>query len=126
MNINTSSEHERTGMIMKINRRQALFFVFMFALLLLEGATIAYATSTTTGVKEWETPLQKIRDSITGPVAFSVSALMLVAGGCGIAFGGDMSGWLRYVLISCLVIGVLGFVIPILGTIFGLDSSVVL
>lgn len=84
-------------------------------------AAPSYA-STSTGL-EWEEPLSKVTDSITGPVAYAISALMMVAGGAGIAFGGDVSGWLRYVLISCLVIGVLGFVIPLLGSLFGVSAA---
>lgn len=85
----------------------------------------AFASSSGGGLP-WEAPLTSITNSIKGPVAFSVSLLMLVAGGAGLAFGGDVSGWLRYILVACLVIGVLGFATNLLTSLFGFSGAVVL
>jgi type IV secretion system protein VirB2 len=102
------------------------FALLLVALFLVSGVFFVEAAHASTGTGlEWEAPLKKVTDSITGPVAFAISALMLVAGGAGIAFGGDVSGWLRYVLISSLVIGVLGFVIPLLGSLFGVSAAII-
>lgn len=60
--------------------------------LLLLAYSHAYATQT--GLP-WEGPLQKIANSITGPVAKIVGVLAIVLAGFGIAFGEAGSGMRR-------------------------------
>ena len=55
-------------------------------------ASNAYAT--TTGLP-WEGPLQKILDSLTGPVAKILGVIAIVIAGFGIAFGEAGSGMRR-------------------------------
>lgn len=54
--------------------------------------TSVYAT--TTGLP-WESPLQKILDSLTGPVAKVLGVIAIVIAGFGIAFGEASSGMRR-------------------------------
>ena len=39
------------------------------------------------GITEWETPLQKVVQSITGPVAFSISVIGIVVAGAMLIWG---------------------------------------
>ena len=91
----------------------AILVVGVCNLLLL---SCAYAT--TTGLP-WEGPLQKILDSLTGPVAKILGVIAIVIAGFGIAFGEAGSGMRRIFQIvlglsiaftaSTLVVSLFGF-----------------
>lgn len=50
-----------------------------------------------------------MRDSLTGPVAFSVSIIGIIVAGAVLIFGGDMNGFFRtlvfLVLVMALIVG---------------------
>ncbi|MEK6731143.1 MAG: TrbC/VirB2 family protein [Pseudomonadota bacterium] len=79
---------------------------------------IPAAYATTTGLP-WETPLQKILDSLTGPVAKILGVIAIVIAGFGIAFGESGSGMRRIFQVilglsiaftaSSLVVSLFGF-----------------
>lgn len=52
----------------------------------------AFAQTTTGQVMPWEGPLQKIMQSISGPVAMSLGVIIIVIAGLGIAFGESGTG----------------------------------
>jgi len=52
----------------------------------------------------FEDPLAKLRDTLTGPVAFAISLVGIVAAGAVLIFGGEMSGFLRTIVFLVLVI----------------------
>lgn len=83
-----------------LKRYLMLFFIF--------GAVFAFA-STTGGGLPWESPLQTIKASITGPVAFTLSILAIVACGIGLVWGGEMTTFVKtlvyIVLVIALVVG---------------------
>jgi type IV secretion system protein VirB2 len=56
----------------------------------------------------WESPLKKISDSLSGPVAFSMCVLAIFAGGAAVAFGADLPGWVRSIATITLVAGLIG------------------
>jgi type IV secretion system protein VirB2 len=76
------------------------------AIVLLSG-TGAFAASTGTNLP-WEGPLQTLVTSLTGPVAYAISIVAIVALGAGLAFGGEMSESMRRMLqvgiAVCLVV----------------------
>lgn len=74
-------------------------------LFLVLGVCLAYA-STTTGLP-WESPLETIKQSITGPVAFGISLLGIVAAGAGLIWGGELSGFIKTMIYIVLVIAVI-------------------
>mgnify|MGYP000240449997 CR=1 FL=1 len=55
-------------------------------------ANTAFASSTDGAAMPWEGPLQKIMDSISGPVAKILGVIVIVIAGLGIAFGESGSG----------------------------------
>ncbi|EAJ5683704.1 conjugal transfer protein TrbC [Campylobacter lari] len=77
-------------------------------LFLVAGISIAWASTTGAGLP-WESPLQTIKASITGPVAFVVSILAMVGAGVGLVFGAEFSGFIKtlfsIVLAVSIVIG---------------------
>ncbi|WKW28138.1 TrbC/VirB2 family protein (plasmid) [Campylobacter fetus subsp. venerealis bv. intermedius] len=78
------------------------FFIFYFF------GTVAFAATTGAGLP-WEGPLQTIKASITGPVAFTLSILAIVACGIGLVWGGEMTTFVKtlvyIVLVIALVVG---------------------
>jgi type IV secretion system protein VirB2 len=76
----------------------------VFALLLIEPA---FASTTGGGNLPWESPLQQIQQSITGPVAgFIALAAVAVAGGM-LIFGGALNDFARRLMYVVLVAGIL-------------------
>lgn len=50
----------------------------------------------------WEGVFEKLRKSISGPVAFTIGLFSVIGIGTAMAFGGDMNGWLRSAIILVL------------------------
>ncbi len=67
---------------------------------------------------EWETPLQKIRDSVTGPVAYAISLLGIVVTGAILVFGGEINEFVRRLIMLVLVISLMVFAADLLNTLF--------
>ncbi|KFE92899.1 conjugal transfer protein TrbC [Vibrio parahaemolyticus] len=83
------------------------------------------ANASSTGLP-WESPLERIVDSITGPVAFSASALGIVAGSVGLIFGGEMDGFIRTIMMIGLVVAVIVGAINLLTMLFGVSGALVM
>ncbi|OCS26133.1 conjugal transfer protein TrbC [Campylobacter fetus subsp. venerealis CCUG 33872] len=98
-----------------MKRYLMLFFIF--------GAVFAFA-STTGGGLPWESPLQTIKASLTGPVAFIISLVAIVAAGVGLVFGGEFSGFVKtliyIVLVIALIVGSASFM-----NLFGISGALI-
>lgn len=94
----------------------------MFALLGFPGS--AFASSSGGGGLPWESPLQTITTSITGPVAFAISVIGVVATGATLIWGGEVSGFTRSLIYVVLVIGLIVAATNILSTLFGVGALV--
>ncbi|MDC9654352.1 TrbC/VirB2 family protein [Xanthomonas perforans] len=67
----------------------------------------------------WEEPIAKLRKSISGPVAFAVSLLGLIATGCTLIWGGEIGEFARKMVYVVLVIALIVFANTLLtGTMF--------
>lgn len=64
----------------------------------------AMAASSAGGGLPFDSWLTKIQNSITGPFAFTVSIVGLVAAGSMLIFGGDMSGFMKTMIFIVLVL----------------------
>lgn len=102
----------------KLNQR--LFVTLGIILLLLIVTHPTFASSTSGGGLPFDDWLTKIRQSITGPFAFSVSIIGLVAAGSALIFGGDMNGFLRTLIFMVLV---LAFVIAAQNTLSAITGQ---
>ncbi|WP_144600714.1 TrbC/VirB2 family protein [Campylobacter coli] len=85
-------------------------FLFLFLVLGLE-----YALASTTGAGlPWESPLETIKASISGPVAFVVSILAIIGAGVGLIWGNEFSGFIKtlfyLVLVIALIVGANSFI----------------
>ena len=74
--------------------RNAIRRIWMGALSVTVTASSTYASGT--GMP-WETPLQNVLDSITGPVAKAAGIIAIVIAGLGFAFG-ESGGLMRKVM----------------------------
>ena len=95
----------------------ALFCVFIFSGIAEAGSAQGLP---------WEGVLEKLANSLTGPVAFSLGLLMIVCGFCAVAFvGSDIGGWVRWIAMAAILAGMLGTAPTLLG-LFGLTATMVL
>ncbi|NSY99573.1 conjugal transfer protein TrbC [Agrobacterium tumefaciens] len=95
-----------------------------FALLALTALTSPALASSGGGGLPWESPLQQIQQSITGPVAgFIALAAVAIAGGM-LIFGGELNDFARRLCYIALVGGVLLGATQIVG-LFGATGATV-
>lgn len=82
-----------------------LFFILFWSEFLLAGSA--------GGGLPWDSPLETLSESITGPVAFFVSLIGIVASLVGLVFGGDKSQILKIgtslVLVISIIVGASSF-----------------
>lgn len=97
-----------------------ILFLFAFAM----TSTLTYA-STQAGLP-WESPLQTIGNSITGPVAYIFALVGIVVSGIGLIIGGDLQGFFRSAMTLTLVISVIILAAKFLAVAFGVTGAVVI
>ncbi len=96
----------------------AVVIALASALLVLLLPSLAHAASTGGTGLQWETPLQKIRDSVTGPVAYAISLLGIVVTGAVLVFGGEINEFVRRIIMLVMVVSLMVFAADILNTLF--------
>jgi type IV secretion system protein TrbC len=72
----------------------------------------------------WETPLETLRDSITGPVAYTISLLGVVVAGAALVFGGEINDFVRRMIMLVLVISLIIFAANFLSTLFNAGAVI--
>ena len=97
--------------------------------LLLAGALCAVlaadpALASGTGLP-WETPLQTIQTSLTGPVAMVVGVLGVVVCGAMLVFGGDLQEFVRRILYLVLAVSLLMSAVAVMTALFGAGGATV-
>ncbi|MFI3246244.1 MAG: TrbC/VirB2 family protein [Ferrimonas sp.] len=99
-----------------------LFFSLFFSFLIL----VAFDASAAVGTgMPWDSPLEKIMQSITGPVAVIISLIAIVAAMVTLAFGGEISGVFKSLIYLALLIAVLVGAANLLSSLFGVSGAVV-
>lgn len=83
---------------------------------------LAHASST--GMP-WESPLSKLVNSITGPVAFAVSVLAIIAAVAGLLFGGELSGLIKTMIFLAMGIAIVVFATNVLKSLFNISSTLI-
>lgn len=86
--------------------KRAPKFLAPFATIFLLVAAPAFAGTGGTALP-WETPLQTIQNSLTGPVATTIAVIALFAAGAGLVFGDEMSAFVKRVLIGVMSLALL-------------------
>jgi type IV secretion system protein TrbC len=96
-------------------------------LLVLAAMTLAIPeahASSATGLP-WESGLETLRNSVTGPVAFSVSLIGIVVAGCMLIWGGEINQFAKSGAMLALVVALIVGAQNVLSTLFGVSSAVV-
>ncbi len=99
--------------------------VLIVALLLLLCDPSLAEASTAGGSLPWETPLQAIRDSVTGPVAYAISLMGIVVAGAMLVWGGEIGEFVRRIIMLTLAISLIVFAANILSTLFNVSGAVI-
>jgi len=94
----------------------ALFTLAIIALVFFHP-TVAYA-SNAGGNLPWDTPLTTLKNDISGPVALAISLLGIIVCGAALIFGGEISEFIRRIIMVVLVIVVLVGANSLLTTLF--------
>ena len=78
------------------------FLLLALVVLALLHPDTAHAASAG-GNLPWDGPLTTLRTDITGPVAFTISLLAMVAAGAALVFGGEINEFVRRIIMLVLV-----------------------
>jgi len=81
-----------------------LFGVLAFLLAFLLMPEMALASTGTAGGLPYEGFLTNLRNSMTGPVGYTISLIGIIASGVGLIFGGDLNGFFRAIIMLVLVV----------------------
>jgi len=105
---------------MKLFRKEIeiCFGCFIFLVLILM-ASEAMASVGTGGSLPYETWLENLRNSVTGPVAFTLSFVGIVVAGGVLIFGGELNAFFRTLIFIVLVMGLLVGAQNLMSTFFG-------
>lgn len=112
----TSMHHPVT-----VSGSRRMFYVCL-ALLVLAFLLLpdqAFASEGTGGGLPYESWLVKLRNSVTGPVAFTLSMVGIVIAGGVLIFGGELNGFFKTLVFLTLVMAFLVGAQNILSTYFG-------
>ena len=75
------------------------------------------------GVNAWEKTLRNIADSLTGPVAYAIAIMAIMAGGVTIAFA-DMQGGMKKLVQAALGLSIAFFAAQITTSFLGFSGAV--
>jgi type IV secretory pathway VirB2 component (pilin) len=89
---------------------------------LLLSTTEALANTAGTGMP-WETPLQTIETSITGPTAVGLGIICLAIGGITAAVGDELSGIVRKLINIVVAVGIGVSASPLITKLFGVSGA---
>ena len=94
--------------------------------LLFVATQVAWAGGGGGGGLPWETPLNRVAQSMTGPVALSISLIALMVAGGTLVFGGELSEFAPRSCVAVLAIAFLVLGAGFMTTLFGVGGAVVL
>lgn len=86
-------------------------------------AVSAYATTTGTALP-WESPIQTIQASLTGPVAIAIALIAIMIAGAMLIFGGEINNFARTGVYITLVLGLLVVANNVLTALYGSSTAI--
>ena len=104
----------------------SLFRRSQVAALLLMMSRSAWAGGGGGGGLPWETPLNTVAQSLTGPVALSISLIALMVAGGTLVFGGELSEFARRSCVAVLAIAFLVLGAGFMTSLFGVGGALVI
>ncbi len=101
----------------------SFFYLLMLTVLFL-AAQPAMASVGTGGALPYEDWLVDLRNSVTGPVAFSLAIIGIVVAGGVLILGGELNGFFRTLIFIVLVMALLVGAQNMLSTFFGRGAEI--
>ena len=101
----------------------ASFALFLLAFCVLAPSE-AYASEGVGGTLPYESWLMNLRNSVTGPVAFTLSIVGIVVAGGALVMGGDLSGFFRTLVFIVLVLAFLVGAQNMMSNFFGRGAEI--
>jgi type IV secretion system protein VirB2 len=101
-----------------------LGFVFLLAIIFLAMSGQAHASEGIGGTLPYESWLMNLRNSVTGPVAFTLSMVGIVVAGGALVMGGDLSGFFRTLVFIVLVLAFLVGAQNMMSNFFGRGAEI--
>ncbi len=95
-----------------------LLLLGLFTIIIFAGSD-AIAGTATGGSLPYESWLTGLRNSVTGPVAFTLSIVGIIVAGGVLIFGGDLNGFFRTLIFIVLVMALLVGAQNMMSTFFG-------
>jgi type IV secretion system protein VirB2 len=114
--MNLIFNQEPTSSKRQVNAALLIFSTLLLAMLLPQDAAASVGTG---GSLPYETWLESLRNSVTGPVAFALSITGIVIAGGVLIFGGDLNGFFRTLIFLVLVMALIVGAQNIMSTFFG-------
>lgn len=112
-----------TSLTQKINFTK-IFVLLAFAVLLLVVANNAEAAAGSGGGLPYEGWLTKLRQSVTGPVAFAIAIIGIVVAGGVLIFGGELNAFFRTLIFLVLVMALIVGANNIMSNLFGQGAEI--
>jgi type IV secretion system protein TrbC len=106
-----------------VDRNWLTLVVLALVMLVALHPVAAHATSTG-GSLPWDGPLTTLKNDITGPVAFTISLLAMVACGAALVFGGEINEFVRRIVMLVLVVALITGVVNVASAL-GITGAVV-
>ena len=103
---------------------QFLLCAAIVLLLFLSLPYQAHAAAGTGGSLPYESWLENLRNSVTGPVAFALSIIGIGIAGGVLIFGGDLNGFFRTLIFIVLVMALLVGAQNVMSTFFGRGAEI--
>jgi len=101
-----------------------LAIAFLLAIFFLAASTQAHASEGIGGTLPYESWLMNLRNSVTGPVAFTLSMVGIVVAGGALVMGGDLSGFFRTLVFIVLVLAFLVGAQNMMSNFFGRGAEI--
>ncbi|OZB34953.1 MAG: conjugal transfer protein TrbC, partial [Halothiobacillus sp. 15-55-196] len=79
---------------------------------------------TTTGLP-WESPMDTIKQSLTGPIALAISIIALAAAGAALVFGGELSEFTRKIIMLVMALALLVSGASIMTKLFAASGAII-
>jgi type IV secretory pathway VirB2 component (pilin) len=108
------------------NNRSTFLYMGIIALLAIAilAPTSAFASEGTGGSLPYESWLTNLRNSVSGPVAFTLSIIGIVVAGGVLIFGGELNGFFRTLIFIVLVMALLVGAQNMMSTFFGRGAEI--
>jgi type IV secretion system protein TrbC len=106
-----------------VNRRMSRFVLLALALAI--ASVQAVLAGALGAALPWEAPLLNVAQSLTGPIALSVSLIALMVAGGTLVFGGELSEFARRSSVAVLAIAFLVFGAGFMNILFAGGGAVV-